>query len=263
MSDESLLRIAEVVGSLKGELGKLVGKTDAIIKLQGIKGDQGGLGVQGDKGPKGDKGDKGDRGHQGDTGPKGGDGFQGAPGVNGADGKDGEDGNDGVSVTDAYVALDGNLVIVLSDGREVDVGEVVQHTDAKGDVYVSGRDWQILVSATAPIDPAVDQLWCDTSTDILYGYGNRISTKTGNYTITSEDYTILCDTTSGAIVVSLLAASSVSGHIYNIKKIDAGANSVTISANGSNTIDGNATKVITTPFVSITIQSNGTNWYIL
>lgn len=169
MSDESLLRIAEVVGSLKGELGKLVGKTDAIIKLQGIKGDKGDLGTQGDKGPKGDKGDKGDRGLQGTTGPKGEDGFPGAQGANGVDGEDGKDGEDGVSVTDAYIALDGSLVIVLSDGTEVDVGEVTSKVDEKGDVYVTSKDWQIIVSDTAPISPAVDQLWCDTS---VPGTGN-------------------------------------------------------------------------------------------
>ena len=245
MDDELLLKIAEAVGTLKKQVGTISNKTETITKLQGPQGDKGDKGVQGVQGPKGDRGS---------------DGVSGLPGE---DGKDGVDGEDGVSVTDAYIAADGNLVIVLSDGNEVDVGEISQRSDDKGNVYISGKDWQIIVSDTAPIDPVIDQLWCDTSSDILYGYGNRISTKTGNYTITSEDYTILCDATSGAIIVSLLAASNVSGHIYNIKKIDAGGNSVTIATNGSDTIDGSATAVITVPFVSIAIQSNGTNWYIL
>lgn len=154
MDDELLLKIAKAVGALKTQVGTLSGKTETISKLEG---------------PKGDKGEQGERGVQGPKGDKGSDGISGTSGKDGKDGEDGEDGKEGVSVTDAYIAADGSLVITLSDGREVDAGEVVQRTDGKGNIYVSGRDWQIIVSATAPIDPAVDQLWCDTS---VPGNGN-------------------------------------------------------------------------------------------
>jgi hypothetical protein len=68
---------------------------------------------------KGDKGDKGD---------KGADGRQGIDGKNGRDGqngKDGIDGKDGVSVSNAQIDFDGSLVITLSTGQEINVGEVV------------------------------------------------------------------------------------------------------------------------------------------
>jgi hypothetical protein len=68
---------------------------------------------------KGDKGDKGD---------KGADGRQGTDGKNGQDGlngKDGIDGKDGVSVSNAQIDFDGSLVITLSTGQEINVGEVV------------------------------------------------------------------------------------------------------------------------------------------
>jgi len=68
---------------------------------------------------KGDKGDKGD---------KGADGRQGIDGKNGQDGlngKDGIDGKDGVSVSNAQIDFDGSLVITLSTGQEINVGEVV------------------------------------------------------------------------------------------------------------------------------------------
>lgn len=68
------------------------------------------------KGPKGDRGEKGDRGL---------DGAPGKDGRNGIDGKDGKDGNDGISVTDAKIDFDGSLVITLSNGREINVGEVL------------------------------------------------------------------------------------------------------------------------------------------
>lgn len=42
--------------------------------------------------------------------------------VHGKDGRDGRDGNDGVSVVDAYFAADNSLVLVLSNGEEIDAG---------------------------------------------------------------------------------------------------------------------------------------------
>ena len=69
-----------------------------------------------EKGDKGDKGDKGADGRQGVDGKNGRD---------GVDGKDGIDGKDGVSVTDAKIDFDGSLVISLSTGQQINVGEVV------------------------------------------------------------------------------------------------------------------------------------------
>lgn len=67
-------------------------------------------------------------GSDGKPGKDGKAGRDGAPGVKGADGRngtDGVDGTDGVSVTNAHIDFDGSLVISLSSGIEVNVGEVV------------------------------------------------------------------------------------------------------------------------------------------
>ena len=69
-----------------------------------------------------EKGDKGDKGADGKQGKDGRDGKDGQDGLNG---KDGQDGQDGVSVTDAKIDFDGSLVITLSTGQELNVGEVV------------------------------------------------------------------------------------------------------------------------------------------
>ena len=64
-------------------------------------------------------------GRDGKDGLPGRDGLTGAQGPAGRDGKDGKDGQDGVSVTNAYIDFDGGLVITLSNGAELNVGEVV------------------------------------------------------------------------------------------------------------------------------------------
>ena len=61
-------------------------------------------------------------GTQGRDGENGKDGRDGQNGSNGVDGKDGIDGVDGVSVVDAYFAADNSLVLVLSNGEEIDAG---------------------------------------------------------------------------------------------------------------------------------------------
>jgi len=69
-----------------------------------------------------EKGDKGDRGERGLDGVNGLNGKDGRDGING---RDGQDGQDGVSVTDAQIDFDGSLIITLSTGQEINVGEVV------------------------------------------------------------------------------------------------------------------------------------------
>ena len=63
-------------------------------------------------------------GRDGQDGRPGRDGV-GSPGPAGNPGMDGRDGVDGTSVTNARIDFDGSLVITLSDGREINAGEVV------------------------------------------------------------------------------------------------------------------------------------------
>jgi hypothetical protein len=64
-------------------------------------------------------------GRDGKDGKNGRDGAKGDRGERGQDGIDGVDGNDGVSVSNARIDFDGSLIITLSSGVELNVGEVV------------------------------------------------------------------------------------------------------------------------------------------
>jgi hypothetical protein len=118
---------------------------------------------------KGDKGDKGESvtGPVGPVGPKGADGKDGAAGPKGDKGdtgKVGPKGPKGVSVVDAEVALDGNLVLKLSDGNIIDAGEIVQQVTKSSQTYLKQlSNFQIVVSSTAPPNPQLNQLWYDIS----------------------------------------------------------------------------------------------------
>ena len=107
-------------------------------------------GEQGIQGPKGDQGDRGL------------DGANGRDGRDGKDGRDGLDGVDGVGVRDAKIDFDGSLVISLTDGREINCGEVVSVDVAKQIQKVthniqtgSGGDSQTVLDAIAAIQATI------------------------------------------------------------------------------------------------------------
>ena len=108
-----------------------------------------------------EKGEQGIQGAKGEQGDRGLDGAQGKDGKSGADGKDGLDGKDGVSVQDAKIDFDGSLVITLSDGKEINVGEVVPVDVAEKIRTVhniqsgSGGDSQTVLDAIAALQATI------------------------------------------------------------------------------------------------------------
>lgn len=121
---------------------------------------------------------------------------------------------------------------------------------------VTGRLW---VTTDAPLT-----LWLDTGSAwvTLVDVG-PIRTVTTTATITAADGTVLGDATSAAFNVNLPAASTVAGRKFNIKKIDASANAVTVDADGTDLIDGAGTYPLAAQWESITVQSDGADWYIV
>ncbi|MGG9961347.1 beta strand repeat-containing protein [Ferruginibacter sp. SUN106] len=90
-----------------------------------------------------------------------------------------------------------------------------------------------------------------------------ITTKTATYTATASDHTIICNNTGAAITINLPAAAGCSGRVYVVKKISGMLLNVTIDPNASETVDGVTTRVLTTQYESVMIQSDGANWFIL
>jgi len=96
--------------------------------------------------------------------------------------------------------------------------------------------------------------------DISHTITTTITTGT---TLTRSHRTVLCNATAAAFTVTLPASANSKYQIYEIKKIDSTGNAVTVDANASETIDGDLTKSLNLQNESITIQSNGTSWYII
>jgi hypothetical protein len=108
---------------------------------------------------------QGIQGPTGKAGKDGKDGQAGRDGINGkdgTDGKDGVDGKDGISVVDAKIDFDGSLVVYLSNGNEIDCGQILQPEVARNIIISSGG------SGTSQV-----------VTDTLVSLQNQINTLTG------------------------------------------------------------------------------------
>jgi len=108
-------------------------------------------------------------------------------------------------------------------------------------------------------------------------YANRILVVSGGLTLnrrsvsttitaSSIDYYIGVDSSDGALEVRLLDASSLaSGQTYVLKDEGGAANTnnITILPSGAQTIDGQTSAVLESPYAAIQIYCNGTNKYFI
>lgn len=136
MAESNLLVLAREFKKLRDEVKK-------VLSLP--------IGPQGEKGDKGDKGDPGEAGRDGIDGKDGlpgRDGFPGVAGKDGIDGQDGADGKDGISVVDARVDFDGHLVLVLSNGTELDAGAVT--SEQMADIYATLKQGALSLNELLP-----------------------------------------------------------------------------------------------------------------
>lgn len=75
--------------------------------------------------------------------------------------------------------------------------------------------------------------------------------------------TVVSNVAGASITITLPTAASAKWRKYIFKKIDSSVNTVTIDADGAETIDGALTFVLTVQYQAIEIQSDGTQWWIV
>jgi hypothetical protein len=138
---QALKKIEEEIRARYDEVGNKIEQRVASIK-------------DGRDGKNGVNGKDGRPGRDGATGPAG---QRGADGLNGRDGRDGVD---GVSVTDAHIDFDGSLIIHLSSGRTINVGEVVAPDLAEKIKVITngGGTSQVVLDTLASLQTQINNL---------------------------------------------------------------------------------------------------------
>jgi hypothetical protein len=92
------------------------------------------------------------------------------------------------------------------------------------------------------------------------GVNTSVTTKTSDYTLTATDNLVLCN---GSMVITLPLATSLAGKIYYIKNITTSGASVKVTGTGGALIDGELNQYVTGGYNSMTVQTDGTSWYII
>lgn len=83
-------------------------------------------------------------------------------------------------------------------------------------------------------------------------------------TLSDENNFYLIDASSGAFAINLPAINTLaSGFKIGIKKTDSTSNIVTITPNGSETIDGASSLGLTDQYEAVWLKNDGSNWYII
>ncbi len=100
-----------------------------------------------------------------------------------------------------------------------------------------------------------------SSLEVQGSMGYKVTTITSATTLTEDHHVVLCN--NGPYTVTLPPAAANTGRVYRIKNIDAQSDVITIDGNGSETIDGALTYALQPYKHSITLISEGANWYII
>lgn len=91
-----------------------------------------------------------------------------------------------------------------------------------------------------------------------------VTTVSTTYTAKAADGYIRADGTSAGFTVTLPSATDNVGRKICIKKIDSSGHTITIGVTGSDTIEGSATKTLSTQWAKYTVISNGIDgWEIV
>lgn len=178
-------------------------------------------------------------------------------------------GNRDTAQTIAFTATGTDLTISTANNNTINLNVPDAGVAARGVVttaaqtFAGTKTFQDTVAAAGAIK--VGNTGNANSTMQIDGsVAMAIKTVTSSYTVTNGDNTILANTTGSAITITLPATTNIAGRIYTIKKIGSGSidNALTITPTGS-TIDGGTSYIIYNDWTFVTLQTDGSNWYII
>lgn len=95
------------------------------------------------------------------------------------------------------------------------------------------------------------------------GAVSSVNTKTAAYTLTTTDSIILADATTAALSCTLPTTVGITGKQCTFKRINGGANSVTVGTTNGQTIETAATKTLGSQFSYLIVVSDGVGWVIV
>lgn len=106
------------------------------------------------------------------------------------------------------------------------------------------------------------QKWLSNLYERVIFEGSFITVDATPYTVGPVQTVLVDDDTVGGAVTVNLPPASESKRVYHVKKLGTTGN-VTIDGDGSETIDGATTYVMSTQYQTVSVLSDGVGWYIV
>ena len=144
-----------------------------------------------------------------------------------------------------------NNQLVLASAGKIGIGTTSPATE----LHVVGDITGQAISGTS--------LHVEETTKINGSISKPIESISSTDTLDDTNYTVLVDCSSGNVTINLPAASSSTGKIFIIKKKDSSSNSVIVDPNSTELIDGSSDFTFSSQNRAITIQCDGSAWYII
>jgi len=90
-----------------------------------------------------------------------------------------------------------------------------------------------------------------------------VTSTSSDLPLTSAHEYVRATAGAGGVSITLPTAVGITGRLYHIKRVDAGAGNVTIATTSGQTIDGASSKTLTKQWQWVSPISDGSNWQIL
>lgn len=91
---------------------------------------------------------------------------------------------------------------------------------------------------------------------------HTVVSKSSSYTLTTSDEVVLASASLLSLTMTLPTAVS-NKNMYTIKKTDSSTNTITVAPPGGQTIDGGGSAVLKVQYASVSVVSDGSNWFIV
>lgn len=158
----------------------------------------------------------------------------------------------------SYLSLDvnNNVVLATGDGATTSPGTPVNSIQFNNAGAFGGSSDLTYDGSTVSIKGA---------SHLSGGLAHKRTGVTNDYSVVLTDYYLGVDTTGNTVELTLPAASTTTeGQTYVVKDEggNAAANIITIVRSASDTIDGETSATIESPYGSLLLYSNGSHWFI-
>ena len=110
----------------------------------------------------------------------------------------------------------------------------------------------------------VPRTWAIRRASESYAIGAEVNYRavTASTVALGDDKFVLADGSSSSITLVLPSASQNPGKVYYLKKVDATTNSVILTTQSGDLVDGGSTATLTRQYEAVAALSDGSNWYI-